>query len=94
MRHYLAVLVPDGDRGWRVHLPDFPGCRAEAPTVEAAINASGSAAAGQARQLTAQGVPLTQTTDLRGGPLRQQRLGGGAQCRLVQGCHQFGKAAG
>lgn len=37
MKHYLAVLVPRGDSGWRAHFPDFPGCRAAAPTVEAAL---------------------------------------------------------
>jgi predicted RNase H-like HicB family nuclease len=58
MRHYLAVLVPNEDGGWRVHLPDFPGCRAEAPTVEAAIDASGSAAAEHAHRLRARGLPL------------------------------------
>ena len=58
MRHYLAVLVPNEDRGWRVHLPDFPGCRAEAPTVEAAIDASGNAAAEHAHRLRAHGLCL------------------------------------
>jgi predicted RNase H-like HicB family nuclease len=58
MKHYLAVLVPRGDGGWRAHFPDFPGCRAEALSVEAAIDAAAAAAAEHARQLRAQGVSL------------------------------------
>jgi predicted RNase H-like HicB family nuclease len=58
MKHYLAVLIPNADGGWRAHLPDFPGCRAEAQTVEAAVDASGRAATEQARWLRAQGVSL------------------------------------
>lgn len=58
MKHYLAVLVPDGNGGWRAHLPDFPGCRAEALSVEAAIDAAAAAAAEHARCLRAQGVSL------------------------------------
>ena len=58
MKHYLAVLVPHGNGGWRAHFPDFPGCRAEAPTVEAAIGAAATAAAKHARWLKAQGVSL------------------------------------
>lgn len=63
MNYYLAVLVPNADGGWRAHLPDFPGCRAEAKTVEAAVDASGRAAMQQARWLKAQGVsrPVPQT---------------------------------
>jgi predicted RNase H-like HicB family nuclease len=44
MAHYLAVLVPRSGAGWRARFPDFPGCRVEGPTVEAAIDASGAAA--------------------------------------------------
>jgi len=56
MRHYLAVLIPLADGSWRAHFPDFPGCRAEGSSVEAAIDASAAAAAEQARQLDAQGA--------------------------------------
>ena len=58
MKHYLAVLVPNEDGGWRAHFPDFPGCRAEAPSAEAAIDAGAAAAAEHARRLKAQGVSL------------------------------------
>ena len=58
MKHYLAVLVPNADGGWRAHLPDFPGCRAEAQTVEEAVDASGTAATEQARWLRAHGMSL------------------------------------
>jgi predicted RNase H-like HicB family nuclease len=58
MKHYLAVLVPHDDGGWRAHFPDFPGCRAEAPSVEAAIDAAAAAAAEHVGGLRAQGVSL------------------------------------
>jgi predicted RNase H-like HicB family nuclease len=58
MKHYLAVLVPQPGGGWRAHFPDFPGCRAEGPSVEAAIDASAAAAAAHARWLTGQGGSL------------------------------------
>jgi predicted RNase H-like HicB family nuclease len=58
MKHYLAVLVPRAEGGWRVHFPDFPGCRAEGATVEQAIDASAAAVAKQARWLSDNGVSL------------------------------------
>ena len=58
MKHYLAVLVPHDNGGWRAHFPDFPGCRAEGDSVEAAIDAAAAAAADHARWLRAQGVSL------------------------------------
>ena len=61
MKHYLAVLVPTDDGGWRAHFPDFPGCRAERPSVEQAIQAARSAASEQARSLRGQGVSLPQS---------------------------------
>ena len=61
MKHYLAVLVPTAEGGWRAHFPDFPGCRAEGPSVEQAIQAAKSAASEQARRLRGQGVSLPQS---------------------------------
>jgi predicted RNase H-like HicB family nuclease len=63
MRHYLAVLVPQAEGGWRAHFPDFPGCRAEASSVESAILSASSAAAAMARSLRSQGrvLPVPQT---------------------------------
>jgi predicted RNase H-like HicB family nuclease len=58
MKHYLAVLVPNAEGGWRAHFPDFPGCRAEGSTVEAAIDASSAIVAEQARWLQRQAVSL------------------------------------
>lgn len=58
MKHYLAVLIPQADGGWRVHFPDFAGCRAEGPTVEAAIDASIAIVAEHARWFHQQGVSL------------------------------------
>ena len=60
MKHYLAILVPQSDGGWRAHLPDFPGCRAEGNSVEAAIDEAAAAAVEKARWLAAQGVSLPQ----------------------------------
>ena len=36
LHHHIVVLVPQMG-GWRAYAPDFPGCRAEARNVEAAI---------------------------------------------------------
>jgi predicted RNase H-like HicB family nuclease len=60
MKHYLTILVPNDDGGWRAHFPDFLGCRAEGKTVEVAIDASAAAAAEHARRLREQGVSLPQ----------------------------------
>ena len=37
MRHYIAVIVPHAEDGWRVCFPDLPGCRADAQEIEVAI---------------------------------------------------------
>jgi predicted RNase H-like HicB family nuclease len=58
MTHYLVVLVPHADGGWRAHFPDFPGCRAKGESVKAAIDTSAAAAAAHARWLRSQGVSL------------------------------------
>ncbi len=58
MRHYLAVLVPQSEGGWRTHFPDFPGCRAVGFSIEEAIAASKAAASEQAAWLRKQGVSL------------------------------------
>ena len=58
MKHYIAVLVPHENGGWRAHFPDFPGCHAEGQSPEVAVDAAAAAAAEQARWLRAQGVSL------------------------------------
>ena len=58
MTHYLAILVPQDQTGWRAHFPDFPGCRAEANTVEAAIDAAAAAVRARATWYRVQGVSL------------------------------------
>jgi predicted RNase H-like HicB family nuclease len=65
VKHYLAVLVPTAGGAWRAHFPDFPGCRAEATSVEEAIYAASSAAAAVGRSLQAQGreLPDAQTLE-------------------------------
>jgi predicted RNase H-like HicB family nuclease len=68
MKHYLAVLMPTAGGGWHAHLPDFPGCDAEGPSVEVVMAASSGAASEMARWLQQQGVslPTSQTyEDLR-----------------------------
>lgn len=35
--HYLTVLVPQRDGGWRAYVPDFPGCRADDADADTAI---------------------------------------------------------
>ena len=57
-RHYLAVLVPIVERGWRAHLPDFPGCGADGNLVEQSLAEARVAARHAADQLAAQGIPL------------------------------------
>ena len=63
MKHYLAVLVPGTEGAWCAHFPDFPGCGAEATSVEGAILAASAAAAAAAQSLRAQGqrLPTPQT---------------------------------
>lgn len=51
MKHYIAVLCPQADGGWRVHFPDFPGCRAQAQVIEKAIDAAAHSVAGHVAQL-------------------------------------------
>ena len=58
MQHYIAVLIPHENGGWRAHFPDFPGCQAEGQSAEVAVGAAAAAAAEQARWLRAQGVSL------------------------------------
>jgi predicted RNase H-like HicB family nuclease len=58
MKHYLVVLLPRSEGGWRAYFPDFPGCRAEGASVESAVAASSVAASEKARWLQAQDVSL------------------------------------
>jgi predicted RNase H-like HicB family nuclease len=58
MKHYLVVLVPQAQASWRAHFPDFPGCRAEASSVEEAVDAAASAVTAKSRWYQAQGVSL------------------------------------
>ncbi len=44
MSHYVAVIVPHAEVGWRAHFPDLPGCRAEAQDIEIAIARASDAA--------------------------------------------------
>jgi predicted RNase H-like HicB family nuclease len=44
VRHYIAVIVPHAEDGWRADFPDLPGCRAEAQDIEVAIDRAAQAA--------------------------------------------------
>ena len=57
MRHYIAVIVPHAEVGWRAHFPDLPGCRAEARDVDIAIGQASSAAREQVGKLLLNGSP-------------------------------------
>jgi predicted RNase H-like HicB family nuclease len=56
MKHYIAVLAPQAENGWRVHFPDFPGCRAEAQQVEVAMRQASFAVGKAIEQLQQDGV--------------------------------------
>jgi len=56
LKHYLAILMPGDEGGWRAHFPDFPGCRSEGSTLEGAVMAASAAAIEQVQLLRAQGV--------------------------------------
>jgi predicted RNase H-like HicB family nuclease len=57
MKHYIAVIVPRPDGTWRAHFPDFPGCRADGQSLEAATFASGNSAINLACDLQRHGQP-------------------------------------
>jgi predicted RNase H-like HicB family nuclease len=77
MKHYLAVLIPLPEGGWRAHFPDFPGCRAEGATVEQAIDASAAVVAEQACRFRDDGVSLPTPQTYK--DLRHDSNGWGAQ---------------
>lgn len=57
LHHHIVVLVPQMG-GWRAHVPDFPGCRAEAIELEAAIGQARRNVGGAADDLRRQGRSL------------------------------------
>jgi predicted RNase H-like HicB family nuclease len=64
MLHYIAVLVPQIEGGWRVHFPDFPGCRAEGAYLEQAIGVARQAVYQQVDMSAADGaVPFPSSLD-------------------------------
>jgi predicted RNase H-like HicB family nuclease len=58
MKHYLAVLAPLPDGSWRAHFPDFPGCRADGHSLEAATFASANSVINMACDLQRHGRAL------------------------------------
>jgi predicted RNase H-like HicB family nuclease len=57
LHHHIVVVVPQVG-GWRAHVPDFPGCRAEAAELEAAIGKARHNVGGAADILRQQGRAL------------------------------------
>lgn len=45
VQHYRALLEPDGEGGFGVVFPDFPGCVSAAPNAETAVNHAAEALA-------------------------------------------------
>ena len=62
LNHHVVVLVPQVG-GWRAHVPDFPGCRAEAMELEAAIGRARRNVGGAADDLRRHGqvLPVART---------------------------------
>jgi predicted RNase H-like HicB family nuclease len=64
MKHYIAVIVPHAEVGWRAYFPDLPRCRAEAQDVEIAIaRASDAASELVGRMLLNGGAPTPRTLE-------------------------------
>jgi len=57
MKHYIAVLAPLPESGWRAHFPDLPACRADGDSGEAAISRAASKAAEAIREMKLNGGP-------------------------------------
>ena len=57
LHHHIVVLVPQVG-GWRAHVPDFPGCRAEARELEAAIGRARHNVGGAVDDLRRHGMTL------------------------------------
>ncbi len=55
---YLAVVVPQRGGGWRVFVPDFPGCRADGGDVAIAIVNAVHLAGGLIIQLRDKGMTM------------------------------------
>ena len=51
MAHYVAILISDGDSGWSVRLPDFPGCNAQSPSAYLAMRRAAMNATNAAREI-------------------------------------------
>ena len=57
-KHFLIVLAPQRDGGWRAHFPDLPGCRAEGPRVEMVVERARRAASERVASLSEQAADL------------------------------------
>jgi predicted RNase H-like HicB family nuclease len=59
MKHYIAVLAPLPEGGWRAHFPDLPGCSAEGETGEIAVSHISEKAAAAFHKMKLNGGPPT-----------------------------------
>jgi predicted RNase H-like HicB family nuclease len=57
-QHYVAVVYKNGDNGFDVLFPDFPGVVVIAPTLDEAIKRAGKALALHAEGMLAKGKAL------------------------------------
>jgi predicted RNase H-like HicB family nuclease len=55
MKHYIAVLAPLPEGGWRAHFPDLPACSAEGHTGEVAVSRASQKAADAIRRMSLNG---------------------------------------
>ena len=62
MSHYIAVIVPHAEDGWRAHFPDLPECRAESQDIEIVIARASQAASELVGRLLLDGEAPTPRT--------------------------------
>jgi hypothetical protein len=62
MPHYIGILMPQRPAGWRVYLPDFPGCYADNNVLRLAIAMARHTARSQIEQIHPDGMmPIPHT---------------------------------
>jgi predicted RNase H-like HicB family nuclease len=55
MKHYIAVLAPLAEGGWRAHFPDLPACSANGATSDVAVFRAAEMAAAAIRKMKLNG---------------------------------------
>jgi hypothetical protein len=56
MPHYIAVSILRPEGGWRVYFPDFPGCRADAASLQVALHTGRRTICQRARMTAREGA--------------------------------------